>query len=146
MPQFKENFSLKPYNTFGIEVQTKYFYKVFDTLELKEILERNINLPFNILGGGSNILFTEDFKGLTLLIDNKGIEVLNETSKTVTVEVQAGENWHEFVLWCLDKNFGGIENLALAHLSFYPPCFFNMENLSFTKSPMHILVGRDDNL
>ena len=113
MPQFKENFSLKPYNTFGIEVQTKYFYKVFDTIELKEILERNINLPFNVLGGGSNILFTEDFKGLTLLIDNKGIEVLHETSKNVTVEVQAGENWHEFVLWCLDNDYGGVENLAL---------------------------------
>ena len=113
MPQFKENFSLKPYNTFGIEVQTKYFCKVCDTRELKEILERNKNLPFNVLGGGSNILFTEDFKGLTLLIDNKGIEVLHETSKTVTVEVQAGENWHEFVLWCLDNNYGGVENLAL---------------------------------
>jgi UDP-N-acetylmuramate dehydrogenase len=97
----------------GLKSKQNTFTKYSIPLELKEILERNINLPFNVLGGGSNILFTEDFKGLTLLIDNKGIEVLHETSKTVTVEVQAGENWHEFVLWCLDKNFGGVENLAL---------------------------------
>ena len=113
MLRFKENISLKPYNTFGIEAQTKYFYKVSNTIELKKILTINKNLPFRILGGGSNILFTEDFEGLTLLIANKGKSVLKETSKTVTVEVQAGENWHEFVIWCLNHNYGGIENLAL---------------------------------
>jgi UDP-N-acetylmuramate dehydrogenase len=113
MLRFKENISLKPYNTFGIETQTKYFYKVSNTIELKKILTINKNLPFRILGGGSNILFTEDFEGLTLLIANKGKLVIKETSKTVTVEVQAGENWHEFVIWCLNHNYGGIENLAL---------------------------------
>ena len=113
MFRFKENVSLKPYNTFGIEAQTKYFYKISNTIELKEILAKDKNLPFRILGGGSNILFTEDFDGLTLLIANKGKSVLKETSKTVTVEVQAGENWHEFVIWCLKHNYGGIENLAL---------------------------------
>jgi UDP-N-acetylmuramate dehydrogenase len=113
MLRFKENISLKPYNTFGIEAQTKYFYKVSNTIELKKILTINKNLPFRILGGGSNILFTEDFEGLTLLIANKGKLVIKETSKTVTVEVQAGENWHEFVIWCLNHNYGGIENLAL---------------------------------
>ena len=113
MLKFKENISLKPYNTFGIEAQTKYFYKVSNTIELKKILTINKNLPFRILGGGSNILFTEDFEGLTLLMSNKGKSVLKETLKTVTVEVQAGENWHEFVIWCLNHNYGGIENLAL---------------------------------
>ena len=113
MLRFKENISLKPYNTFGIEANTKYFYKVTDTFELKEILVNKQNLPFRVLGGGSNVLFTENFEGLTLLIANKGIEVLQETSKTVTIEVKAGENWHEFVLWCLKHNYGGVENLAL---------------------------------
>jgi UDP-N-acetylmuramate dehydrogenase len=113
MLKFKENISLKPYNTFGIEARTKYFYKVTNSLELKDILQRNKNLPFRILGGGSNILLTKDFEGLTLLIANKGIEILEEYPETVTVEVQAGENWHEFVLWCLSRNYGGVENLAL---------------------------------
>lgn len=113
MLEFKENVSLKPFNTFGIEAQTKYFYKVTNTVELKEILLENKNLPFRVLGGGSNVLFTKDFDGLTLQIANKGTRVLSETSEAVTVEVQAGENWHEFVLWCLDQNYGGIENLAL---------------------------------
>ena len=113
MLRFKENISLKPYNTFGIEANTKYFYKVTDTSELKEIFVKKQNLPFRVLGGGSNVLFTENFEGLTLLIANKGIEVLQETSKTVTIEVKAGENWHEFVLWCLNHNYGGLENLAL---------------------------------
>ena len=113
MLRFKENISLKPYNTFGIETQTKYFYEVSNSIELKKILAINKNLPFRILGGGSNILFTEDFEGLTLLIANKGKSVLKETSKTVTVEVQAGENWHEFVMWCLKNDLGGVENLAL---------------------------------
>jgi UDP-N-acetylmuramate dehydrogenase len=113
MVRFEENISLKPYNTFGIEAQTKYFYKITNSHELKEIISRNQNIPFRVLGGGSNVLFTENFKGLTLLIANKGIEVLEESKKNVTIEVQAGENWHEFVLWCLNHNYGGIENLAL---------------------------------
>ena len=113
MLKFEENISLKPYNTFGIEVQTKYFYKITNSHELKEIISRNQNIHFRVLGGGSNVLFTDNFKGLTLLIANKGIEVLEESKENITVEVQAGENWHEFVLWCLNHNYGGIENLAL---------------------------------
>src|SRR5210317_2287240 len=113
MLRFKEEVSLKPYNTFGIEAYTKYFYKVTNTSSLKEIVAKNQSLPFRIIGGGSNVLFTENFEGLTLLIANKGIEVLKETTDTVLVEVQAGENWHDFVCWSLDQNYGGIENLAL---------------------------------
>ena len=113
MLKFEENVSLKPYNTFGIEVQTKYFYKITNSHELKKIISRNQNIHFRVLGGGSNVLFTDNFKGLTLLIANKGIEVLEESKENITVEVQAGENWHEFVLWCLNHNYGGIENLAL---------------------------------
>ncbi len=113
MLKFKENVSLKPYNTFGIEAQTKYFYKATNTLELKEILAKNQNLTFQVLGGGSNVLFTKNYEGITILIANKGIKVLQETPEIVVVEVQSGENWHEFVLWCLNHNYGGVENLAL---------------------------------
>ena len=113
MLKFKENISLKPYNTFGIDVQTKYFFKITKATELKNILTQNKELPFQILGGGSNILFTKNFEGLTLLIDTKGIELIAENNETVVVEVQAGENWHDFVCWCLDHDYGGVENLAL---------------------------------
>ena len=113
MLRFEEDVSLKPYNTFGIEVQTKYFFKVTSASILKEILNQNPTLPIRILGGGSNVLFTENFDGLTLYIANKGIELVEETQNKVLVEVQAGENWHDFVCWCLDQNYGGVENLAL---------------------------------
>jgi UDP-N-acetylmuramate dehydrogenase len=113
MLSFEENVSLKPYNTFGIEAQTKYFYKVEDPTQLQHIFSQNKEIPFRIIGGGSNVLLTQNFEGLSLLIANKGIELLDESPTGVTLEVQAGENWHDFVLWCLDQNYGGVENLSL---------------------------------
>ena len=113
MLSFEENVSLKPYNTFGIEAQTKYFYKVEDPTQLQHIFSQNKEIPFRIIGGGSNVLLTQNFEGLSLLIANKGIELLDESHTGVTLEVQAGENWHDFVLWCLDQNYGGVENLSL---------------------------------
>ena len=101
------------YKNFPSDVSVNEKILVNDGKLILKILETNKNIPLRILGGGSNILFTEDFDGLTLLIANKGKVVLEETSKTVIVEVQAGENWHEFVMWCLNNNYGGIENLAL---------------------------------
>ena len=113
MLSFEENVSLKPYNTFGIEAKTKYFYKVEDPTQLQYIFSQNKELPFRIFGGGSNVLLTHNFEGLSLLIANKGIELLDESPTGVTLDVQAGENWHDFVLWCLDQNYGGVENLSL---------------------------------
>ncbi|MCW3160028.1 UDP-N-acetylmuramate dehydrogenase [Chryseobacterium oryctis] len=111
----QENFSLKPYNTFGVEAKSKYFAEVNNIEELKEALNfsksQNLNLLF--LGGGSNILLTKDFDGLTIQLNLKGIseEIINDNEVLVTAK--AGENWHEFVLYCLNKNFGGLENLSL---------------------------------
>jgi len=65
------------------------------------------------LGGGSNLLLTKDFDGLTIRIENRGIEILKEDEYGARIKVAAGENWHDFVLWCLKKDFGGVENLAL---------------------------------
>ncbi len=113
MLSFEENVSLKPYNTFGIEAKTKYFYKVEDPTQLQYIFSQNKELPFRIFGRGSNVLLTQNFEGLSLLIANKGIELLDESPTGVTLDVQAGENWHDFVLWCLDQNYGGVENLSL---------------------------------
>lgn len=107
------NISLKPYNTFGIDIKTKHFVSVSNLQELKNVLNQNNNSPRLFLGGGSNILFTQDFNGLVIHLNLKGIEVLNESSDQVNLKIQAGENWHELVLWCLDRHYGGIENLSL---------------------------------
>ena len=88
----------------------------FITIESKKDLIAALNTnPSNmlILGGGSNMLLTKDVDALVLHINIKGIKVVSNSENNVRVEVAAGENWHEFVSWCLDKNYGGVENLSL---------------------------------
>ena len=113
MLKLKENVSLKKYNSFGIEVFTEKFFLLTKTSQLKELFSQFQKESIRVHGGGSNMLLTKDYDGITLVIANKGISVLNETETSVLVSVQAGENWHEFVLWCLKHNYGGVENLAL---------------------------------
>ncbi|HEU4791630.1 MAG TPA: UDP-N-acetylmuramate dehydrogenase [Flavobacterium sp.] len=107
------NFSLKNYNTFGIEAKAEQFVAVHSVSELKSILEQNKNQKKFVLGGGSNMLLTKDIEALVIHIDLKGKKILKEDADYVWVESQAGENWHEFVLWAIDQNFGGIENMSL---------------------------------
>lgn len=111
----QENFSLKPFNTFGVEAKAKYFIEVNSIDELIEAVKFSSSkaLPLLFLGGGSNILFTKDFDGLAIKLNLKGIseEILNENEVLVTAK--AGANWHELVLFCLNKNYGGLENLSL---------------------------------
>lgn len=111
----QENISLKPYNTFGVDGQSKYFAEVRSLEELIETLKfsNSIKLPLLFLGGGSNILLTKDFEGLAIQLNLKGIteEIIDDNQILVTVK--AGENWHQFVMFCLDKNYGGLENLSL---------------------------------
>ena len=109
----QENISLQPYNTFGVDVKARYFSKVNSVDELKKILNEKISEHVLFLGGGSNILFTKDFDGLVIQLDLKGIshEIINNNE--VLVSAEAGENWHQFVLWTLENNFGGLENLSL---------------------------------
>ncbi len=111
----QENFSLKPYNTFGIDAKAKYFAEVNSADELIETLKISEiqTLPILFLGGGSNILFTKDFDGLVIKLSLKGITVQPLNEDEVLVTAKAGENWHEFVLFCLEKNLGGLENLSL---------------------------------
>lgn len=111
----QENISLKPYNTFGVDVKSKYFAEVRSLEELIETLKfsNSIKLPLLFLGGGSNILLTKDFEGLAIQLNLKGIteEIIDDNQILVTAK--AGENWHQFVMYCLDKNYGGLENLSL---------------------------------
>jgi UDP-N-acetylmuramate dehydrogenase len=110
-----KNISLKPYNTFGIDAKAKYFIEIFNEDELKEVLHYQDyqNLPRLILGGGSNILITQDFDGLVIKISIKGVKIISENDEDVLIEAGAGEVWHNFVLFCIEKNYGGIENLSL---------------------------------
>jgi len=107
------NKNLKEYNTFGISVKTEMFAVFSSIEELKQILSLRNNKKLLVLGGGSNLLLTKDFDGLVIKNEIKRFEVIEETASEVIVESGAGENWHEFVLNCIDKGFGGIENLSL---------------------------------
>ena len=107
------NFSLKKYNTFGIEAKAEQFVAVATIEDLKILLKENKLQPKFILGGGSNMLLTQDIQALVLHIDLKGKKILKETDNFVWVESMAGENWHIFVLWTIDQNFGGLENMSL---------------------------------
>lgn len=107
------NFSLKKYNTFGIEAKAKQFVAVHSNTDLKTILEENKSHKKFILGGGSNMLLTKDIDALVIHIDLKGKKIIEENEDFVWVESQAGESWHEFVLWTIDQNFGGLENMSL---------------------------------
>jgi UDP-N-acetylmuramate dehydrogenase len=111
--EIKSNFSLKNYNTFGIDAKAKEFVAVHSVADLKEVLEENSAKEKFILGGGSNMLLTKNVDALVIHIDLKGKKVVKEDDDFVWVEGQAGENWHEFVLWNIDNNFGGLENMSL---------------------------------
>lgn len=111
----REHVSLRPYNTFGINVHAKYFASFRNLQELHELLHLKIYASDCklILGGGSNILFTKDFDGVVLKNEIKGIEVIMEDEEYVYVKAGGGENWHQFVLYCLAHNYAGVENLSL---------------------------------
>jgi len=111
--EIQSNFSLKKYNTFGIEAKAKYFVSVNSVEELKTVLEENQDKKKFILGGGSNMLLTKDIDALVIHLDLKGKFILEQTEDFVFVQANAGENWHEFVLWAIGQDFGGIENMSL---------------------------------
>lgn len=111
--QIQEHINLKPYNTFGVSAYAKYFAEVNTVDELRQVLEDTRFPKKFILGGGSNMLLTQDIDALVIHINLKGIDVVKETENTVLIKAMAGENWHEFVLYCLENDFGGIENLSL---------------------------------
>lgn len=108
-----ENFSLKKHNTFGIEAKAKEFTAVHSVEELKTVLAENPSKKKFILGGGSNMLLTRDIDALVIHVDLKGKKIIREEDDFVWVESQAGENWHEFVLWTIGQDFGGLENMSL---------------------------------
>ena len=111
----QENISLLPYNTFGIFANAKYFTLFSSTEDLKNILQ-STEVKTNglcILGGGSNILLTKDVDKVVIKNELKGIEIISQNNEVALVKCAAGEVWHSFVLWCIENNLYGVENLSL---------------------------------
>ena len=111
--QIQENISLKPYNSFGIDVRARQFATFNGIEELAELIEASENQPKFILGGGSNILLTKNYDGIVLKNEVKGIHKIAEDDEFVYIRAGAGENWHSFVLTCIQNNWCGVENLSL---------------------------------
>lgn len=115
MLNIQENKNLKSYNSFSLEVFCTFFVEInsiedFLSLLKTEVYQNNTKL---IIGGGSNILFTQNFEGIVIKNNLKGIEVVHENNNEIIIKAAAGENWHEFVLYCIKKNYYGLENLSL---------------------------------
>ena len=101
----KSNFPLKDFNTFNISAKAKYFFEFSDELSLIQILKNKKykKEKLLILGGGSNLLFSRDYDGIILKNSISGVKTISEDQNSLIVEVGAGENWHDFVLWSVEK-------------------------------------------
>ena len=111
----QENVSLKEYNTFGIDVNARFFASVSSVAQLQQLLgDKEYPNPF-IIGGGSNMLLTKDVDKLVIHLNLKGMEVVDQSfsDNEILIKVAGGENWHGFVLYCVKNNLGGVENLSL---------------------------------
>ncbi|MBC7864846.1 MAG: UDP-N-acetylmuramate dehydrogenase [Bacteroidia bacterium] len=115
MISFSHNKILTDYNTFHLPVYCNHFCEINTVAEFSELLHQKIYNENErlILGGGSNLLFTSNYNGLVIKNNFKGIKIEKRDDQHVFVSVGAGENWHKFVLWCIENNFSGLENLSL---------------------------------
>ncbi len=115
MIKFERDFSLKKHNTFGIEARAKYFFSVTYSSILQDIIRSEFlkDKEVLILGGGSNILFVNDFEGVVLHNLIKGIRLTGENEEAVFIEAGSGENWPGFVDFTVEKGWYGLENLSL---------------------------------
>lgn len=107
----RQNISLRPFNTFGIDVPAAYFTELGDERLLPEIAA--LGMKNYVLGGGSNILLTAPVEGLVIRNVLKGMEVVKEDADYVWLKVAGGEVWHDLVMYAVNNGWGGIENLAL---------------------------------
>ena len=113
--KLQQNISLKPYHSFACEEIARFFTSVATKDALIEAIDwaKNNNQPYLIIGSGTNILFTKQFDGLVIKMEITGIQKLQETSSELLLQVGAGENWTHFVSYCVQKSWGGLENLSL---------------------------------
>lgn len=109
-----KNYQLKNYNTFGVKVIADSFAEIISAEDLIELLSSDVSSEIFVLGGGSNILFKDPFVStLVLKINIKGIKIIDENDYSVLIEANAGEKWDDLVKYCVERNYGGIENLSL---------------------------------
>jgi UDP-N-acetylmuramate dehydrogenase len=113
--QVQAQVSLKPFNSFGIDVRARLFAEARNDADVHEALAyaSEQQLPLLVIGGGSNLLLTQDIDALVLRMASQGIRVVQDDGVQVVVEAEAGEAWHPFVLWTLAQGFSGLENLSL---------------------------------
>ncbi|WP_108424202.1 UDP-N-acetylmuramate dehydrogenase [Flagellimonas amoyensis] len=109
----QENISLKSYNTFGIDAKARFFVEISGLAQLQKVLELTVYPKRFIISGGSNMLLTKDIDALVMHIGLKGISIAEENGETVEIKAMAGENWHNLVMWSLERGYGGLENLSL---------------------------------
>lgn len=107
--------SLKPFNSFGVEVKAQRFAQAHSDDDVREALAycADQQLPLLVIGGGSNLLLTTDIQALVLRMATRGIRLLSDDGQRAVVEAEAGETWHPFVQWTLDQGLSGLENLSL---------------------------------
>ena len=110
-----QNFCLKPFTTFGVEVRANEFAVISSVADLHELFEEGFlkKKPLMVLGGGSNVLFTDHFKGLMLSCQIRGKQIVKETDDEVFMRIGSGEYWTSLVDEVVGKGYGGIENLSL---------------------------------
>ena len=113
--QLSEAVSLKPFNTFGVDVKARLFAEAHDDDEVCQALAEagRRDLPLLVVGGGSNLLLTGDVEALVLRMASRGLRIVADDGERVVVEAEAGEPWHPFVLWTLEQGLSGLENLSL---------------------------------
>ncbi|MBW0237368.1 MULTISPECIES: UDP-N-acetylmuramate dehydrogenase [Pseudomonas] len=113
--QLQINASLKPFNSFGVDVRASLFAQARSDADVHEALlcAAEQKLPLLVIGGGSNLLLTGDVQALVLQMASRGIRLLEDDGERVVVEAEAGEVWHAFVLWTLEQGLSGLENLSL---------------------------------
>ena len=114
--QIQDNIDLKPFNTFGLAANSRYFATLCDQSEIEAVgrwQQAHPDLPLLFLGGGSNVLFVNDFPGLVVHVQLQGLEIIGQDDDYHYVRAGAGNNWHQFVRWTIDQGFAGLENLSL---------------------------------
>ena len=107
--------SLSQRNTLGFEVEAEFAIHITEAKQIAETLvyAKDHNMPYQVLGGGSNVVLPSALPGLTLLMDIAGIEIVSEDANGVSLKVGAGVSWHSLVIWTLEHSYPGLENLAL---------------------------------
>lgn len=113
--EINNNVSLKDLNTLGVEAYAKHFCNITNLQDIEALFEwrQKHNMPNLLLGGGSNVLFKNDYEGLIAKVTLLGKDIAEEDDEAVYVSAAGGENWHEFVRWTIDQGFAGLENLSL---------------------------------